>query len=426
MIINKAIIDHAAITKLAEKGLWAVMDHGLVATSNFILNILLARWLIPVEYGAFSVAYTIFLFLSTFHSGMLSEPMLVFGPGKYKCRTRAYLRVLLLGNWIFGIIIGTIFFLAYLAFLRFTSSPLIPAFLGLAIASPFILFQWLMRRACYINLKPQLAAVAGALYMTVLLAGAFSLFHYKLLGPITALFIMAFANLLSGLWLFFKLGVHHDIYNDNDLISGVLNDHWRYGRWAIGTAALAWIPGNVFILFLPIWWGLEASAAYKALLNMLLPMLHVITALGSILLPFLVGRRGLKDFWRLDSRFSIIFIFGTTVYWMLLGTFGEFIMKYLYSGNYLEYVHLLWLTGIIPIMGAFVAISMVSLQALELPNMIFRAYLASSGVTLTIGLLFILTWGVRGAMIGWLVSYTVAATTMNILIFIRQKIGTVY
>jgi O-antigen/teichoic acid export membrane protein len=77
-------------------------------------------------------------------------------------------------------------------------------------------------------------------------------------------------------------------------------------------------------------------------------------------------------------------------------------------------------------MGALVAISMVALQALELPNIIFRAYLASSGVTLTIGLFFILTWGVSGAMIGWLVSYIVAATTMIILLSKRQKFGTVY
>ena len=114
--INKAITHPAEITNLFGKGFWAVMDQGLVATSNFTLNILLARWLTPNEYGAFSVAYTIFLFLSTFHIGMLNEPLLVFGPGKYKCKIRTYLRVLILGNWIFGIFVGTIFFLAHLAF----------------------------------------------------------------------------------------------------------------------------------------------------------------------------------------------------------------------------------------------------------------------------------------------------------------------
>ena len=68
MILEKAVTHRAAITKWAGKGFWAVMDQGLVATSNFILNILLVRWLITIEYGDFSVAYTIFLFLGTFHS----------------------------------------------------------------------------------------------------------------------------------------------------------------------------------------------------------------------------------------------------------------------------------------------------------------------------------------------------------------------
>lgn len=425
VIINKAIIHRTTITKWAGKGFWAVMDQGLFATSNFILNILLARWLIPVEYGAFSVAYTIFLFLGTFHTGMLNEPMLVFGPGKYKGKIRAYIRVLLLGNWIFGIIVGIIFFLAYLAFLQFTSSPLTPTFLGLAIASPFILFQWLMRRACYINLQPQLAAIAGTGYMALILIGAFGLYHYKWLGPATALFIMAFANLLSGLWLFFKLGVHLKLNKDNELICHTLNDHWRYGRWASGTAALAWIPGNVFILFLPIWWGLEASAAYKALLNLLLPMLHLTIALSAILLPVLVGRRGLTGFGRLVTRFSILFVLVTIIYWLLLGFFGELIIQFLYAGNYLEYVDLLWFTGLIPIMGALVAISMVSLQALELPKIIFRAHLASSGITLIIGLLFVLAWGVSGAMLGWLLTYMANASIMNILLSISLKYGNI-
>ena len=127
----------------------------------------------------------------------------------------------------------------------------------------------------------------------------------------------------------------------------------------------------------------------------------------------LVGRRGLTDFGRLVTRFSVLFVLVTIVYWLLLGVFGELIIKFLYTGNYLEYVDLLWFTGIIPIMGALVTISMVSLQALELPKIIFRAYLGSSGVTLTIGLFFVLAWGVSGAMLGWLVTYTLTASIMT-------------
>ena len=45
------------------KGCLAVADQGVFAVSNFLLNILLARWLAPADYGAFALAYSVFLFL---------------------------------------------------------------------------------------------------------------------------------------------------------------------------------------------------------------------------------------------------------------------------------------------------------------------------------------------------------------------------
>jgi hypothetical protein len=39
-----------------KKGSLAVLDQGLFSGANFIVNILLARWLAPEEYGAFAVA----------------------------------------------------------------------------------------------------------------------------------------------------------------------------------------------------------------------------------------------------------------------------------------------------------------------------------------------------------------------------------
>ena len=400
------------------------MDQGLVSLSNFTLNILLARWLSPTEYGAFGVTYTIFLLFGTFHSALLNEPMLVFGPGKYKDKIKAYVQVLLYGHWIFGVIVGTLFFLSYITTSCFTNSRLAPAFFGLSISSPFVLFQWLMRRACYINLQPQLAAISGAGYMVLIFLGAVSLNHFEWLDPASTLLLMGIASLLSGLWLLYKLGMHLKINNDTQLRRDVFCDHWRYGRWSLGTAGLAWIPSNVFMIFLPIWWGLEASAAYKALLNLILPMVNVTTALGTILLPVLVDKKGSPAFNHLVIFMSVFFVLGATIYWLLLGLFGGPIIHFIYLGNYSEFIGLLWLTGIIPIMGALVTISGAALLALELPNKVFYAFIASSGVTLTIGLLLVLAWGVRGAMYGWLIAYIVTASIMNFLLLIRLKAET--
>ena len=387
-------------------------DQGLVATSNFILNILLARWLIPTEYGAFAVAYTIFIFLTTFHTSMLNEPMLVFGPGKYRYRISTYLRVILMGHWIFCLILCTLFFLTYLALLHFTRSPLTNLFLGLSLASPFILFQWLMRRACYIELQPRLAAFAGFCYMALTFIGALSLRYFESLGPTTTLFIMAIGSLFSGLLIFFKLEVHSNLEINREFILNVLRDHWRYGRWASGTSALAWIPGNLFMLFLPVWWGLEASAAYKAILNLILPMTNATTALVVILLPVLVSKKENPNFGRIVINVSGLIVLAATIYLLLLCVYGETIVYFLYKGNYSEYVGLLWLTGLIPIMGGLIAISWCALQALEVPNKIFLAHVTSSGVALTIGLLFVHAWGVRGAILGLLTAYIVTGTIL--------------
>src|ERR1700685_915370 len=77
------------------KGSLAVLDQGLFASSNFLLNVLLARWLAPADYGAFALAYSIFLLLLVLHNALLTAPMLVFGSGKYRERFREYLGVLL-------------------------------------------------------------------------------------------------------------------------------------------------------------------------------------------------------------------------------------------------------------------------------------------------------------------------------------------
>ena len=68
------------------------MDQGLFALTNFIVNVLLARWLSQSDYGAFAVAFSVLLLMGTIHTAVLTEPMLVLGPSRFKARTAAYIR----------------------------------------------------------------------------------------------------------------------------------------------------------------------------------------------------------------------------------------------------------------------------------------------------------------------------------------------
>src|SRR5437879_1887053 len=59
----------------ATKGGLAIVDQGLISGSNFLLGILLARWLVPEQYGAYALAFSLFLLLSFLYHSMLLEPM---------------------------------------------------------------------------------------------------------------------------------------------------------------------------------------------------------------------------------------------------------------------------------------------------------------------------------------------------------------
>jgi O-antigen/teichoic acid export membrane protein len=394
----------------AGKGSWAIMDQGLFALSNFAVNILLARWLAPAEYGAYAIGYASFLLLGTLHTALFTEPMLVFGPRKHRERLGTYLRVLLRGHWAFGAAMSALFGIAALALTHHGDSPLAPTALGVAIAAPFILFQWLMRKACYVNLQPRLAASAGALYMVLILSGMYGVSRLGWLNPASALAVMAGGSLWSGLWLLYRLASPPQ---KTEIEREVFEDHLRYGRWASGAAALSWVPANALLLLLPVLWGLEASAAFRALANLLLPFGNVITALGAILLPVFVRNKAAPGFRRLVLHLSAAFVAAAIVYWLLLGVFHEQLFSLLYGGKYADYAGLLWLAGLIPLVSALNATAGGALRALERPNKVFRAECYGAALTVGLGTLLVMLWGVLGAVVSLLVANSVAARAMH-------------
>ena len=118
-----------------QKGSFAILDQGLFAGTNFLINIFLARWLEPAQYGAFATAYSIFLLLGTFHTAILTEPMLVFGSGKYSRRFHEYLGFLLYGHAGLTLPVGMLLAGVGWICIRSGSIELGQAFLGLSIRS---------------------------------------------------------------------------------------------------------------------------------------------------------------------------------------------------------------------------------------------------------------------------------------------------
>lgn len=407
----------------AGRGAWAIADQGLFAVSNFAMNILLARWLTPTEYGAFAVAYSVFLLYGTFYTALLIEPMLIFGSAKYEGNFVRYMWVLLRGHWLISGIGGVLLAVAGGIVWLVGSADVGVALIALAFVAPCVLLTWLTRRACFARLQPHLAAMAGLLYLVLMLGGLALLFHLAALSVPGALAVMGVSSLAAGFWLIRRIAAHGRASGSDAGVTmrGVAEDHWGYGRWALASSVISWLPSNLLLVAMSGFAGLAGSAAFKAMLNLVMPLLQSLTALAILLLPTLVRVRGRPAFRKLSLFALALFVGGAMVYWLALGAFAEPLVHLLYKGRYHDTAELLWVIGLLPVSAAVVAVLSTMLRALERPDQIFWAYVVSAIVTGTVGIAALAHWGIFGAAVGQLAASLATAVSLVVVVWLRGR-----
>ncbi len=388
------------LLRAADKGIWALMDQGVVSVANFVLNLLLARWLAASQYGAYGVAFAVFLLLGTFHTSLFSEPMLVFGAGRYSTRFSSYLRVLLQGHVLFSGAIAALFLVAALVLRQF-GADVWAVVATLALASPLILFQWLMRRACYAALRPRRAALAALVYFAAVMAGAYAMYRVGVLTAPVALLLMGMASAISGGLILLRFDRPHD---GALKLAAVAREHWTFGRWSVGSAGLKWLQSYIYYFILPAFAGLAAAGSLRVLSTMLMPISQANAALGTLLLPMMVRRRASASFGRSVAAIATVLATAAVAYYAVLLGLGGWLMHLAFGDKYHDVSPLLAIYGLAPILSAVAGVLASALQALVLPSRVFVATLVSASAAVTLGTVLVMTLGLTGAVLGDVVS----------------------
>jgi O-antigen/teichoic acid export membrane protein len=406
------------------KGGLATMDQGLFAGAHFALNILLARWLAPAEYGAFAVAYSVFALAAAIHGALLCEPMVIFGSGRYFEKRRSYLGIVLRGHWAMTVPAGlTLFLVAFL--LRGLFSPLVDrALWAVGLALPLMLLMWFTRRAFYIELRPGRAAAGSAVYFGSLLAVVWWLHAASVLTSAAAIAGMGLAALLAGGLQLAWLRPRHVHIPGGPVPRGVVGEHWAYGRWALGSAVAAWVSLNIYYLVLPAWFGLKEAGVMKALMNLANPMGHSLVALGMLVPPVLLRHRergGLGLVRQTVGRVTGLFLTMAGIYFVVLWVFRVEVIHLLYDGKYLEYSNLpVLLMALAPLATACSVPVGSALRALERPDYVFWGYVAGTILAVSVGMRLAATWGVTGALAGYLASF---GAQVGVFWFFYRRLG---
>jgi O-antigen/teichoic acid export membrane protein len=394
------------VVSWAGKGFWAVVDQALFAGTNFLVNILLARWLEPAAYGAFATAYAVFLLLGTLHTALWTEPMLVYGSSRYREAFGAYQAVLLRYHWRLALVVFAVFGILGLGLAVVGQRELALSFFGLSLAAPVVLYMWLVRRGAYVLLDPRLAALGGGVYLLLYLALATFLMKVGSLNNLTALLAMALGALMAAEAIRLRLVVGLQGGVDP---SAIWQTHRSYGRWVVFAGIFSWVPGSVPLFALSLKHDLEATAQFKVLQDLLMPAFHVLAALSQLLVPLMARVSSKSERMRNLRVFLAIFLLLSMAYWALLATQGLRIIIWLYGEKYAHLASWLPLMGFLPVIGAVVFVMGGFFRALGLPKVVTFAYGVGALFSLFIGSVMVWVGGIEGGVFSSLLAQLLMA-----------------
>ncbi len=404
------------------KGVLTLTDQGLIGGSNFIIAIFLARQLSRTGYGAYALAFEIFMVLSLAYACLILEPMFVFGPSTYRGRFRQYLGALL---WMhLAVAFATAILLGGSAWLIYAlgKSPNLPrALTAAAFATPCVLLFWLVRRAFYVKLDPKTAVFGGLIYGSVSVGGVLLLYQLRSLSPATAFLLMTAGALAATPFLLGRLKPSMSLKSAGPMLREVAGKHWVYGRWSLSAAMASWISGNIYYILLSTMHGLADTGSFKALINFASPVGQVFAALFMLILPYaarIYQENGVSGVERLSWRLMPLYSGGAVVYWVAFLLLKYPILHLLYGGKYLHIEHLIPYVALGSVFRIAATVEVISLKALRSPFLSFIAWIFSDIVALLVGVPAIWAFGLQGAL--WAYTLSGAATLIASFILLRR------
>lgn len=328
------IVDFSAFRSHAFKAFWVLLDQGIFSVSNFIINILFARWLEPVDYGRFVLSFSVCQFVGMLHFGAIQEPLLVQSAQVDWNRRRAYVGslfrahvILLAGTGALGFTGWVIAWAAGNADLGWTVA------CGL-VGGIAILTNVIGRRLCFIFISVRASAIVGAIYLAGSVVTGLILHRLGTVWWVDIWFIIGGWSLFASavtFWMAYRGTSGTQAYPLSEIIAIAR----RYAHWGLGASICGWVRADGLFMILAHFAGLTAVAETRAIFNMASPLLQANMAVHtSALVGFSAdGSRGSKrNVWRIVGFYSL----GLAVVVPLTHHYASWLVELFYHGRYVN------------------------------------------------------------------------------------------
>lgn len=333
------------------KGGMSILDQGIYSGANFVSAIILARWQQPHDYGVYSVAFAAFLFLSGIYTGMVLEPVTIFAPSRFNLDQHDYVYKQIVIHFLAALPLSAIMFICCL-FIRDNLLQNVCQFVSLAL--PFMLLPGFGRRMYYIDHKPAGAFICSLIYAATLFAGLSLSWKSNNFSVLKFFMFMAIGGLLSVLPLARQaISFKKDPIDSSKTALEIARVYWGLGKWIVLGMFFLLLSELMPVLIITALSGLKSAGIFKALQNLIQPMVQIETALSLAGLPVLASEFTRKNFSSF-RRTGFVLMGSMTglavLYALILWFWRDEIASMLYRGRLDAYADLILLFGLVPIL----------------------------------------------------------------------------
>ncbi len=335
----------------------ASVDQGMLSAVNFLISIILIKTVAKVDYGYYSIAFSILLFLISVQNAIVNTPLAVLLVTKKAGEKKAYAASLCYGQFL-ALLPAVCLGLAAIILLRSwgLDSTQASVAAALCIGGVGLLFREFLRAYYFAEEVPLQVLKMDALYAALFLC--FIALSYLLLTISVAviLILMGMSGLLSAL----VFSRNRDWQYRQESIRGGYRENWKLGKWALLGVFVTHVQNYSYLYLLGALLGSLAVADVSAARLLLMPLVFVQEGWGKIAVPHgsrLREQNQIGRFFKEQILVSLVFTIGTAAYVAFLLTFSGVLERFLFTEKYensLDYV-LFW--------GAIVAIRFITQNA---------------------------------------------------------------
>jgi O-antigen/teichoic acid export membrane protein len=382
---------------------WALIDQSVVSGTNFLTNVMLARFMGLREFGVFVLAWMSVLFVNSLQTALIIAPMMSIGPKQEEEDRPSYFGAVVFQE----LILVSCCFVVVFAVLKiygnfFHHTDILQLAAPLAVSAFAYQGQDFVRRYFFATRHGRRAFADDALSYLTQLPILLLLHKAGHLNTATALWVMAGTSILGQVAGSFWV---EPLRFQWDAIKAVSRRHWKISRWLGASALMQWTSGNLFVIAAPVYYGAAAAGVLRASQN-LMGVTHVWFQGLDNVFSVETARRfregGVQSM--LSYTRSILVKWGglTLVFAAVMAAAPGFWLRLTYGPEMVQYGYILRLYALLYVLVFLGGPLRAALQALEFTVPIFWSYLVMIPFSIAFAVPMAKWLGLNGTMLGLL------------------------